>query len=173
MLIYITARFKDVKMGASTVMTLLHDAFMTLAIFAILRIPLNYAFIAVLLTIMGYSINATIVIFDRLRENKSRMGRVDNTTLVNVSISQTLRRSVLTSATTLLMVISLYVMGVPSIRDFALPIAIGLIFGTYSSVFLSGSFWYMLSGGDKEVVANKPITAKKKANSGNLATSES
>ena len=149
MLIYITYRFKDVRMGASTVMTLLHDAFMTIAVFAILRIPLNYAFIAVLLTIMGYSINATIVIFDRLRENRNLM-RADNATLVNISTSQTLRRSILTSATTLLVVLSLFIVGVPSIRDFALPIMIGLLFGTYSSVFLSGSFWYMLSG--KEMV---------------------
>ena len=145
MLVYITYRFKDARMGASTVFTLLHDAFMTIAVFAILRIPLNYAFIAVLLTIMGYSINATIVIFDRLRENRSRMMRADNATLVNVSVSQTLRRSMLTSATTFLMVLSLFIVGVPSIRDFALPIMIGLFFGTYSSVFLSGSFWYMLS----------------------------
>ncbi|MCL2398856.1 MAG: protein translocase subunit SecD [Defluviitaleaceae bacterium] len=158
MLIYITYRFKDVRMGASTVMTLLHDALMTIAVFAILRIPLNYAFIAVLLTIMGYSINATIVIFDRLRENKGRM-RVDSATLVNISVSQTLRRSILTSATTLLMVISLFILGVPTIRDFALPIMIGLLFGTYSSVFLSGSFWYMLGKSSNEV-ADKKITKK-------------
>jgi len=165
MLIYITYRFKDIRMGASTVMTLLHDAFMTIAVFAILRIPLNYAFIAVLLTIMGYSINATIVIFDRLRENRSLM-RVDNGTLVNVSVSQTLRRSILTSATTLLMVLSLFIVGVPSIRDFALPIMIGLFFGTYSSVLLSGSFWYMLSGGENAAAAGtgqgKKITKKSK-----------
>ena len=154
MLVYITYRFRDIRMGASTVMTLLHDAFMTIAVFAILRIPLNYAFIAVLLTIMGYSINATIVIFDRLRENRGRMQRVDNATLVNTSVSQTLRRSVLTSATTLLMVLSLYIVGVPSIRDFALPIMIGLFFGTYSSVFLSGSFWYMLSGSTDAAAAS-------------------
>ena len=160
MLIYITIRFRDIRMGTSTVMTLLHDAFMTLAVFAILRIPLSYSFIAVLLTIMGYSINATIVIFDRLRENRGRMPRADNIELVNVSVSQTLRRSILTSATTLLMVLSLYILGVASIRDFALPIMIGLVFGTYSSVFLSGSFWYMLSGGNK-VVATKG--GKKKA----------
>ena len=169
MLIYITYRFKDIRMGASTVMTLLHDAFMTIAVFAILRIPLNYAFIAVLLTIMGYSINATIVIFDRLRENRGRM-RVDNGTLVNVSVSQTLRRSILTSATTLLMVLSLFIVGVPSIRDFALPIMIGLFFGTYSSVFLSGSFWYMLSGGEAADAAGtaaqpKKITKKQKPSS--------
>ena len=146
MLIYITIRFKDPRMGASTVMTLLHDAVVTIAVFAILRIPLSYSFIAVLLTVMGYSINATIVIFDRVRENKSRMARVDNATLVNVSVSQTLRRSILTTATTLLMVVCLFILGVPTIRDFSLPIMIGLLFGTYSSVFLSGSFWYMLSG---------------------------
>ena len=165
MLIYITFRFKDFRMGASTVFVLLHDAFMTLAVFAILRIPLSYSFIAVLLTIMGYSINATIVIFDRLRENRGRMPRATNTELVNESTSQTLRRSVLTSATTLLMVISLYILGVASIRDFALPIIFGLIFGTYSSVFLSGSFWFMLSGGDarvgKKTSAKETVAASK------------
>jgi len=163
MLVYITFRFKDFRMGTSTVMVLLHDAFMTLAVFAILRIPLSYSFIAVLLTIMGYSINATIVIFDRLRENRGRMPRATNTELVNESTSQTLRRSVLTSATTLLMVISLYILGVASIRDFALPIIFGLIFGTYSSVFLSGSFWFMLSGGDARVgnrAAKEPVASK-------------
>ncbi|MCL2421438.1 MAG: protein translocase subunit SecD [Defluviitaleaceae bacterium] len=171
MLVYITYRFKDIRMGASTVMTLLHDAFMTIAVFAILRIPLSYAFIAVLLTIMGYSINATIVIFDRLRENRNLV-RVDNATLVNTSVSQTLRRSVLTSATTLLMVLSLFIVGVPAIRDFALPIMIGLFFGTYSSVFLSGSFWYMLSGGDNAPDPT-PITSKisKKNKKGKFAAS--
>ena len=163
MLIYITYRFKDVRMGASTVMTLLHDAFMTIAVFAILRISLNYAFIAVLLTIMGYSINATIVIFDRLRENRALL-RVNNAELVNISVTQSLRRSVLTSATTLLIVLALYIVGVPSIRDFALPIMIGLLFGTYSSVFLSGSFWYMLSG-EKGASAAGKHTKKQKASS--------
>ncbi|MCL2014635.1 MAG: protein translocase subunit SecD [Defluviitaleaceae bacterium] len=156
MLIYITYRFNDLRMGASTVITLLHDAFMTMAIFAILRIPLNYAFIAVLLTIMGYSINATIVIFDRLRENRNRL-RVDNVNLVDISITQTLRRSILTSASTLLMVLALFILGVPSIRDFALPIMIGLVFGTYSSIFISGSVWYTLTGG---TITTEKITSK-------------
>ena len=171
MLIYITYRFKDVRMGASTVMTLLHDAFMTIAVFAILRIPLNYAFIAVLLTIMGYSINATIVIFDRLRENRSLNRATDNASLVNNSVSQTLRRSVLTSATTLLMVLSLYIVGVPAIRDFALPIMIGLFFGTYSSVFLSGSFWYMLSGGESADVPAVTAKITRKEKKGKFAVS--
>ncbi|MCL1987814.1 MAG: protein translocase subunit SecD [Firmicutes bacterium] len=156
MLIYITYRFNDLRMGASTVATLLHDAFMTMAIFAILRIPLNYAFIAVLLTIMGYSINATIVIFDRLRENKTRL-KVDNIDLVDISVTQTLRRSILTSASTLLMVLTLFILGVPSIQDFALPIMIGLVFGTYSSVFISGSVWYTLTG---NTAVTEKITSK-------------
>ena len=162
MLIYITFRFKDPRMGISTVLTLMHDALLTVAVFAFLRIPLNYAFIAVLLTIIGYSINATIVIFDRIRENKS-LQRLDNASLVDLSSSQTLRRSILTTGTTLLMVLSLYIFGVQSIRDFALPIMIGLIFGTYSSVFLAGSFWYMLSG-NQEDISNKTGKPNKSKN---------
>ena len=158
MLIYITLRFKDMQMGLSTVITLMHDAFVTIAIFAILRISLNYAFIAVLLTIMGYSINATIIIFDRIRENKER-SRLSNADLVNLSITQTLRRSVLTSATTFLVVLALFIMGVPSIRDFALPIMIGIIFGTYSSVFLSGSIWYTLTSKKSTKKSPKPVPA--------------
>jgi SecD/SecF fusion protein len=90
---------------------------------------------------MGYSINATIVIFDRIRENRGKFGLVE---LVNLSVTQTLRRSIMFSGTTLLAVLAMYILGVPSIRDFTLPIMAGLIFGTYSSVFLSGSIWYMM-----------------------------
>lgn len=149
MLVYITFRFKDARMGASTVITLLHDAFVTIAVFAILRIPLSYSFIAVLLTVIGYTINATIVIFDRIRENKA-ITRMNLTELINVSVSQSLRRSIITSTTTLMAIFSMFILGVPSIRDFTLPIMIGLVFGTYSSVFLSGSVWYMLSRGKEK-----------------------
>ena len=161
MLIYITYRFRDVRMGVSTILVQLHDAGMTIAVFAILRIPLSYSFIAVLLTIIGYSINATIVIFDRVRENKARL-RVDNAELVNISVTQTLRRSVIAAASTLAAVVAMFILGVPSIRDFTLPIIIGLIVGTYSSVFLAGSLWYTLSGGEK-ANADAPLKKKKPA----------
>jgi SecD/SecF fusion protein len=144
MMVYITLRFKDLRMGASTVLTLLHDALLTVAVYAILRIPLSYAFIAVLLTIMGY----TIVIFDRIRENKAKTRAGQNFDLrqgVDISITQNLRRAVLTSGTTLLAVLCLYGFGVSAIKDFTLPIIIGLFFGTYSSVFLSGPLWYMMN----------------------------
>ena len=145
MLLYITFRFKDVRMGFGTIFTLLHDAFATIAIFAILRIPLSYAFIAVLLTVMGYSINATIVIYDRIRENRRLLGSKESAEkLVNLSVTQSLRRSIITTGTTLLAILAMYIIGVPAIQAFTLPIIIGLIFGTYSSVFLSGTFWYIL-----------------------------
>lgn len=149
MLIYVSWRFKDIRMGGSAIMALLHDAIIVITAYAVLRIPLNYSFIAVVLTILGYSINSTIVIFDRVRENRTNMRRATAAELVNVSVTQTLRRSIYTSLTTLLAILCLYILGVASIRDFALPIIIGLLFGAYSSVCLSGSFWYMLGKGKK------------------------
>lgn len=145
MLIYITFRFKDFKIGASAVMTLLHDSLIVVSVYAILRIPLNYSFIAVMLTILGYSINATIVIFDRIRENRRILQTDDKVTLINTSVKQSITRSINTSFSTLLTIVFLYILGVNSIKEFSLPIIIGIIFGTYSSVFLSGSFWYVIS----------------------------
>lgn len=151
MLIYVSWRFKDIRMGGSAIMALLHDAMIVIITYAILRIPLNYSFIAVVLTILGYSINSTIVIFDRVRENRTNLRRATATELINTSVSQTLRRSIYTSLTTLLSILCLYIMGVSSIKDFSLPIIIGLIFGAYSSVCLAGSFWFILGRGKKAV----------------------
>lgn len=144
MLVYIWFRFKDIRFGASAVIALLHDILVVLAFYAAVRVPVGNTFIACMLTIVGYSINATIVIFDRIRENMREMGRKDNLEeVVNRSISQTLSRSVFTSLTTFFMVASLEVFGVSSIREFALPLMAGIICGTYSSICLAGSLWHL------------------------------
>jgi SecD/SecF fusion protein len=144
MLIYISIRFRDVRTGASAVLAQLHDALVVLCIYAILRIPLNYAFIAVMLTTLGYSINATIIIFDRIRENRVRIPKASHSELINTSVTQTLRRTLFSTLSSFIAVFMLYVIGVAAIRDFTLPIMVGLLFGAYSSVCLSGSAWYMM-----------------------------
>jgi len=150
MLLYISIRFRDFRTGGSAVLAQLHDALVVLCLYAILRIPLNYAFIAVMLTTLGYSINATIIIFDRMRENRVRMPKVGHGELINASVTQTLRRTIISTFTSFLAVLMLYIIGVASIRDFTLPIMVGLLFGAYSSVFLSGSMWFMMvKGKDK------------------------
>ena len=143
MLIYVSFRFKNFKIGASAIIALLHDALVLVSFYAIFRIPLNDSFIVAILTILGYSINATIVIFDRIRENKGKNSKVD-AELINNGINESLRRSIFTSLTTFFTVISLYIFGVESVKIFALPIAIGIVCGTYSSIFIAGSIWYIL-----------------------------
>ena len=144
MLLYIWFRFKDIRFGASSVIALLHDVLVVLAFYAVVRISVGNTFIACMLTIVGYSINATIVIFDRIRENlRDRRDRNDLEGLVNKSISQTLSRSIFTSLTTFFMVAALEIFGVSSIREFALPLIAGIVCGTYSSVCLTGAMWYV------------------------------
>ncbi|MBE5957761.1 MAG: protein translocase subunit SecD [Lachnospiraceae bacterium] len=144
MLIYIWFRFKDIRFAGSAVLALIHDVFLVVAFYAISRTLVGTNFIACLLTLVGYSINATIVIFDRIRENKAVMKRTDDIKdIVNMSITQTLTRSIYTSLTTFVMVFMIYIMGVSSIQDFTLPLMVGIIVGGYSSVFLTGSIWYM------------------------------
>ncbi|MBO6112110.1 MAG: protein translocase subunit SecD [Lachnospiraceae bacterium] len=143
MLVYIWFRFKDVRFGAASVIALLHDALVVVACYAFTQISVGGTFIACVLTIIGYSINATIVIFDRIRENLRVMSKSSLEEVVNTSISQTLSRSVFTSLTTFITVFVLYLLGVSSIRDFALPLMVGVICGTYSSVFLAGNLWYI------------------------------
>ncbi len=144
MLLYIWFRFKDIRFGASAVIALLHDVLVVLAFYAAVRVSVGNTFIACMLTIVGYSINATIVIFDRIRENLRNMGHKDNLQdLVNRSISQTLSRSIFTSLTTFFMVASLEVFGVSSIREFALPLIAGILCGTYSSVCITGALWFV------------------------------
>lgn len=144
MLLYIWFRFKDIRFGASSVIALIHDVLVVLAFYAIVRISVGNTFIACMLTIVGYSINATIVIFDRIRENlRDKKDRETLEEMVNKSISQTLSRSIFTSLTTFFMVAALEVFGVSSIREFALPLIAGIICGTYSSICLTGAMWYV------------------------------
>ena len=145
MLLYIWFRFKDIRFASSAVIALLHDVLVVLAFYAIARVSVGNTFIACMLTIVGYSINATIVIFDRIRENMAgARKKEDLKNLVNASITQTLTRSVYTSLTTFIMVFLLFVMGVSSIREFALPLMVGIICGGYSSVCITGALWYVM-----------------------------
>ena len=144
MLLYISLRFHDLRAGGSAIIALLHDVLIVLTAYAVFRIPVNNTFIVVLLTILGYSINATIVIFDRIRENKSAFHANQTAEKINKSISQTLARSINTSLTTFFTVGAIYVLGVPALKEFALPMMIGILAGAYSSVCISGSIWYVL-----------------------------
>lgn len=144
MLIYIRIRFKDLRFGISSIIALLHDVLVVLAFYAAARVSVSNTFVACMLTIVGYSINATIVIFDRIRENMAVMSSKETLEeVVNKSITQTMSRSIFTSLTTFIMVAVLYILGVTSIRDFALPLMVGIVCGAYSSVCLAGSLWYL------------------------------
>ncbi len=145
MLIYIRIRFSDVRFGISSIVALFHDVLVVLAFYAVARVSVSNTFVACMLTIVGYSINATIVIFDRVRENMRTMShKEDLKDVVDRSITQTMSRSIFTSLTTFIMVAVLYILGVTSIRDFALPLMVGIVCGAYSSIFLAGSIWYLL-----------------------------
>lgn len=145
MLIYIWFRFKDIVFAGSAVLALLHDVVVVLLVYAISMISVGNTFIACMLTIVGYSINATIVIFDRIRENLgSRKSEEALTEVVNDSITQTLTRSINTSITTALVVIMLVILGVESVRDFAIPLLAGIVCGAYSSVCITGTLWYSI-----------------------------
>lgn len=145
MLIYIWFRFKDIRFATSAVLALVHDVLVVLAFYAISRISIGNTFIACMLTIVGYSINATIVIFDRIRENLKGMSKKEDLAeVVNRSITQTLTRSIYTSFTTFIMIAMLFILGVPSIREFALPLIVGVVCGGYSSVCITGALWYVM-----------------------------
>lgn len=148
MLIYITFRF-EILSGISAVIALIHDMLVMVSIYTIFQIPVNTSFIAAILTILGYSINATIVIFDRVRENTRFAKKEAFSSIVNRSIWQTVARSINTSITTLITLVLLFILGVASIKEFALPLIIGVVCGTYSSVFLAGQFWVIFKGDKK------------------------
>ncbi len=152
MLIYITFRF-ELLTGLSAVMALCHDMLVMMSIYAIFRLPVNTSFIAAILTILGYSINATIVVFDRIRENTRFLRKESFIDVANRSIWQTMARSINTSITTLITLVCLYILGVPSIKEFALPLIVGAVCGCYSSVFLASSFWVLFKGKSAKVVA--------------------
>ena len=145
MLLYIWLRFKDIRFATSAVLALLHDVVVVILFYAVSRIAIGNTFIACILTIVGYSINATIVIFDRIREELRYQTRsTDLKLLVNKSVTETLTRSIYTSFTTFITIFVVFVMGVSSIREFALPIMVGIVCGAYSSVCITGALWYVM-----------------------------
>ena len=146
MMLYIWIRFKNLGFAASSVLALCHDVLFVLMIYAVSRISVGNAFIACMLTLVGYSINATIVVFDRIRENmKEKLKKDSLEDVVNASISQTISRSINTSLTTFVMVLTLSIFGVSSIREFSIPLMAGIVCGAYSSVFLAGTLWYHIN----------------------------
>lgn len=149
MLIYIAIRF-DIRSGLAAIVALAHDVLVVISAYVIFRIPLNLTFIAVVLTILGYSINATIVIFDRIRENKKLMKKTSFGDVVNKSVWQSATRSINTTVTTLLSVAMIAIFGVTSIKYFAIPLVVGIVAGLYSSVFISGAVWAKLTKSSKK-----------------------
>ena len=147
MLFYIWFRFKDIRFATSAIVALVHDVLVVLTAYALIRISVGNTFIACMLTIVGYSVNDTIVIFDRIRENLHSVKKQTPETLAevaNLSLTQTLSRSINTSITTFIMVLLLFVLGVSSIREFSLPLMVGLICGSYSSIFIATELWYVM-----------------------------
>ena len=145
-LIYIWFRFKDIRFASSAVIVLINDVFAVFTFYVISRTSVGGTFIACMLTIVGYSINATIVIFDRIRENLVIMSEKKDglEMIVNTSISQTLTRSIYTNLTTFISITVLYIFGVSAIKEFALPLIVGIAYGTFSSVCITGPLWYVM-----------------------------
>ena len=161
MLVYIWFRFKDIRFASSAVLALLHDVLVVLMFYAVSRTSVGNTFIACMLTIVGYSINATIVIFDRIRENMHGSKNPSNLPeIVNNSIMQTLTRSIYTSFTTFVMVAVLYILGVSSIREFALPLMVGVICGAYSSVCITGALWLVMKQRAQKKAAQPAIATR-------------
>lgn len=145
MLIYIRLRFKDIRFATSAVLALMHDVLIVVAFYAVSRISVGNTFIACILTIVGYSINSTIVIFDRIREElRVRKRNEELSTVVNRCITDTLTRSIYTNVTTFIMLAVLYVLGVSSIKEFALPLMVGVVGGAFSSICITGPLWYVM-----------------------------
>lgn len=165
MLIYITIRFEFLS-GVSAVVGLVHNILIMIGFYALFRIPVNNSFVAAVLTIVGYSINNTIVIFDRVRENVKKERNASYEEIANMSVAQSLNRTINSSITTLLTIGMLYILGVNSIREFALPIIIGIIAGTYASIFLCAPLWVKLKEANakrrKNRAAKKPAPGRKK-----------
>lgn len=148
MLVYIGLRF-EFKFGVAAIVALVHDILIMVGVYAIVQIPVNATFIAAILTIVGYSINDTIVVFDRIRENQKKMRKASIEDVTNASITQTMARSINTVATTLFTIIAVYVF-VPSIRELSLPLIIGILVGCYSSIFIASPVWVMLKKRNKK-----------------------
>jgi preprotein translocase subunit SecF len=143
MLAYITVRFQFVY-GVAAITALLHDIFILISVYAIFRIPVNASFIAAILTVLGYSINDTIVVFDRIREQIKDKKKESHADIANASIKSTLARSINTSFTTVIVISGLYVFGVESVKTFALPLIVGISVGTFSSIFIASPIWALV-----------------------------
>jgi preprotein translocase subunit SecF len=152
-LVYVALRF-ELKSGVAAVLALLHDVLITLSVYSILQIPVNSSFIAAILTVIGYSINDTIVIFDRIRENMKTMRHVSYEELADVSLTQTMSRSINTGMSTLFTITAVYFIGVSSVKELALPLIVGIISGCYSSIFIATPIWVIWKNHDKK---NKEI----------------
>lgn len=155
MLIYVAVRF-EFKFGIAALTALFHDILITLSVYAIFNIPVNTPFIAAILTVVGYSMNDTIVVFDRIRENTKKLRRADSAEVANVSINETIKRSIYTSLSTLITIIAINIL-VPSVREFTIPLMVGILSGTYSSIFIASPVWVML----KNKIGNKVKAGKK------------
>lgn len=153
-LIYVTFRF-EFYFGLAAIIALVHDLLIVIGVYTIFQIPVSSTFIAALLTILGYSINDTIVVFDRIRENRRKYSKFDYGNLIDDSINQTLARSINTSLTTIIAISALYIVGVSSIKEFILPLMIGFISGTYSSIFIASSLWYVIKNGQAKKIQSK------------------
>ena len=161
MLIYIFARFRDIKFALAAVMALLQDVLVVITFYAVFRVPVGNTFIACMLTIVGYSINGTIIIFDRIREKlKSANAKTDITELVNSSITYTFTRNVNTTLTTLIMLVCLLIFGVASVKEFAAPLIVGILAGAYSSICITSALWYIMGGKKRGIVNEQPVKAK-------------
>lgn len=156
MFIYIIFRFEMIY-GVSSIIALMHDVLILVSIYAIFRVPVNSSFIAAVLTIVGYSINDTIVVFDRVRENVKKMEKASFAEIANTSLKQTITRSINTSLTTLLVIGSLYVLGVESIKEFAFPLMAGVLVGTYSSIFIASPVWVLFKTAQKNKNRAYPV----------------
>lgn len=165
MLIYITFRF-EFYFGLSAVIALIHDITIVIGVYALFQIQVNSPFIAAILTILGYSINDTIVVFDRIRENEKDIGLEDLDRLVDVSITQTMKRSINTVATTLVAILSLYIFGVDAIRNFALPIIVGICCGCYSSIFVASPLWVVFQRKFKNTHYNAKVRKNERRTGG-------
>ncbi len=173
MLLYIWIRFEFYN-GIAAIITLANDILIMIAVVAIMRLPLNSGFIAACLTIVGYSINNTIVIFDRIRDNKKvlKSKHLTNNEIADTSVKETLTRTINTTVTTLIMIVCLYIFGVQSIKEFSLPIIIGLLAGTYSSIFLAAPIWAIFADkfGKKDMSAKGKGKSKSKSKNKNKST---
>lgn len=170
--IYVAFRF-EWRMGVGAIVSLLHDVFFMVAIFSVLRLEVDITFIAAILTIVGYSINDTIVTFDRIRENIEHKGEIKSkeelAEIINKSLRQTMGRSVNTVLTVIVVVVALLIFGAPAIRNFSIALLIGLVTGMYSSICIAAQLWYTLKVRE---MSKKGTTVKKKRRSNGVQTSQ-